>query len=315
MRILEGFEGLRKLPAGMVLSIGNFDGIHLGHQAIFQKAFSYSKSTGATGFGVVTFEPHPLTVLRPEMVPPRLTLANQKEEIFRQFGVTDLVILSPTSEVLNCTAEQFWAMLRHEVKPTHLVEGNAFTFGKARGGDISRLREWSKNTPVKLDVIEPLSVVLRDKQVVEVSSSLVRWLVSYGRMRDTEICLGRPYTLEGKVIKGNQRGRTIGVPTANLYCPIQMIPADGVYGGFTSVNGIKYPTAISIGTLPTFGDNQRQIEAHLIGFTGDLYDQTIRVSITNWIRDQRKFQSIDALKEQLSRDIAEAADLQTTGKI
>ena len=309
MQIVTGFEGLRKLPTGMVLSIGNFDGIHVGHQAIFEKAFAYAKNSSASGFGVVTFEPHPLTVLRPEMAPPRLTLARHKEDIFRQFGVTDLVILAPTPEILNCTAEQFWGMLRDEVKPIHLVEGNAFTFGKARGGNITRLREWTKKTAVKLDVVEPISVTLSDKTQVEVSSSLVRWLVSYGRMRDARICLGRPYILEGKVVRGNQRGRTIGVPTANLDCPTQVIPVDGVYSGTTTIAGVKYSTAISIGTLPTFGENKRQIEAHLIGFNGDLYDQTIRVSITEWLRDQQKFSSIDRLKEQLSIDIAKAAEL------
>ena len=309
MRIVTGFEGFRKLPTGMVLSIGNFDGIHLGHQAIFEKSFAYAKESKASGFGVVTFEPHPLTVLRPEMAAPRLTLASHKEEIFRQFGVTDLVILAPTPDILNCTAEHFWAMLRDEIKPTHLVEGNAFTFGKARGGNIARLREWAKKSAVKLDVVDPIRVGLSDKQQVEVSSSLVRWLVSYGRMRDVAACLGRPYSLEGKVIRGNQRGRTIGVPTANLDYATQTIPADGVYCGAATVAGTKYPTAISIGTLPTFGENQRQIEAHLIGFTGDLYDQTLRVSVTDWLRDQLKFPSIEKLKEQLSMDIANVAEM------
>ena len=160
---------------------------------------------------------------------------------------------------------------------------------------------------MNLGIVEAVSVPLLGLQIVQVSSSLIRWLLSHGRVRDAAICLGRPYVLEGPVIKGQQRGRTIGVPTANLQCADQLIPADGVYAGRVMVEAIVYPAAVSIGTMPTFGDNQRQIEAHLIGFDGDLYDRTIRVELVDWIRDQRKFGDIDGLKTQLTKDLMESS--------
>jgi riboflavin kinase/FMN adenylyltransferase len=141
--------------------------------------------------------------------------------------------------------------------------------------------------------------------VVDVSSSLIRWLIAYGRVRDAAICLGRPYALTGEVIHGNHRGRTIGVPTANLKCEDVLIPADGVYAGRCTIDGKPHAAAVSIGTNPTFRDRQRSVEAHLIGFSGDLYGRTIRVELLDWLRDQWKYNGVEPLKKQLSRDLEE----------
>jgi len=184
-----------------------------------------------------------------------------------------------------------------------MVEGDSFTFGRARGGDISRLREWSAGTAVALQVVEPALVAMLDLQVVQVSSSLIRWLLAQGRAREAAICLARPYVLEGTVVKGHQRGRTIGVPTANLACEAQLVPADGVYAGRCKVEGRDFPVALSIGRMPTFGENARQIEAHLIGFDGDLYGRVLRVEVVDWLREQRKLPGIETLKAQLAKDI------------
>src|SRR5687767_8402080 len=161
MRLLHGLDGLRQLPAGSTLSVGNFDGMHLGHRKILSTADTLRKRDGAR-FAVVTFEPHPLTVLRPQNVPPRLTPAPLKRELLEAAGVDDLVELPPTQEVLNLTAESFWAILRDEVKPAHVVEGHTFNFGKGRGGTIDKLRAWSAASDVKLHVIDPVSVPLLD---------------------------------------------------------------------------------------------------------------------------------------------------------
>jgi riboflavin kinase/FMN adenylyltransferase len=308
MTIFQGLEGLRQLSAGSVLSIGNFDGIHRGHQRILEVAAKLRPDSGPGRVAVVTFEPHPLTVLRPGHAPPRLTPPELKRELLASAGVDDLVILPPVPEVLNCSAEAFWQILRDEVRPAHMVEGDSFTFGRARGGDINRLREWSAGTGVSLHVIEPVLVALLDLQVVPVSSSLIRWLLAHGRARDAAICLARPYVLEGMVVKGHQRGRTIGVPTANLACDAQLIPADGVYASRCRVEGRDYPVALSIGTMPTFGENARQVEAHLIGFDGDLYGRVLRVEVLDWLREQRKLPGIEALKAQLAKDIGAAVE-------
>src|SRR4051812_41981660 len=231
MELLEGIQGLRQLPPGGVISVGNFDGVHRGHAAILARATSLRDETPGAKLAVVTFEPHPLTVLRPEAVPPRLSSAALKRDLLARAGADVLVVLPPSAEVLNLAAEDFWAILRDEVRPAHMVEGGTFNFGKGRGGTIERLREWSEGTALRLHVVPPVAVPLLDMRVMPVSSSLVRWLLENGRVRDAGICLGRAYALEGEVIRGHQRGRTIGVPTANLDCPEQMVPADGVYAG------------------------------------------------------------------------------------
>ncbi len=305
MTILEGLDGLQQLPAGSVLSVGNFDGFHRGHRQILSAARALSHAPGAqpAALAVVTFEPHPLTVLRPEAAPPRLTPPGLKRALIREAGADYLVVLAPKPEVLDLTAEDFWAILRDEVRPGHLVEGESFSFGKGRGGNVHRLREWSAGTGVQLDVVPPVSVALLDLRVAPVSSSLIRWLLAQGRVRDAGICLGRAYALEGEVVIGHQRGRTIGVPTANLDCRDQMIPADGVYSGRCVVDGRTYPVAMSIGTNPTFGDRRRQIEAHLVGFAGDLYGLALRVEVTDWVRAMWKFTGVDPLKRQMARDV------------
>jgi len=215
-----------------------------------------------------------------------------------------LVVLPPEPSVLNLTAEEFWAILRDEVRPSHLVEGGSFNFGKDRGGTIEKLQEWTATTSVKLTVIDPVQVALLDLSIVSISSSIIRWLLGHGRVRDSAICLGRAYELAGEVVRGKQRGRGIGVPTANLDCGEQLIPADGVYTGRCRLGDRAYVAAVSIGTMPTFGKNQRQVEAHLIGFEGDLYGRWLAVELTDWVREQRKFAGIESLKAQLARDIA-----------
>jgi riboflavin kinase/FMN adenylyltransferase len=303
MKILSGRDGLRQLPPGAVLSIGNFDGIHRGHQALLAAARSLRQQTPGAHLAVATFEPHPLTVLRPQHVPPRLTPVDIKRELLEQQGADELIEVKPEPEILDLTAEQFWAILRDEVRPAHLVEGPEFNFGKNRGGNIDRLREWTAASPVRLHVVGEVEMPLLDLRVVPVSSTVVRWLVAYGRMRDAAICLGRPYALRGEVVKGYQRGREIGVPTANLRCDGQLVPDDGIYAGRCTVGGKVYAAAVSIGTMPTFGECERQIEAHLIGFSGDLYGQILTVELLDWLREQRKYNGTEALKEQIGRDV------------
>ncbi|MDB5329681.1 MAG: ribF [Phycisphaerales bacterium] len=305
MNIHHRLEGLRQLSPGSVLSIGNFDGVHRGHQSLLRMARELRASTPGSRVAVVTFEPHPLTVLRPEKAPPRLLTPEMKRLLLAAEGVDDLVELAPEPAVLNLTAEQFWALLRDEVRPAHLVEGREFNFGKDRGGNIARLREWVAGSGIQLHVAGEVEMPLLDMRLVPISSTLVRWLVAYGRVRDAAICLGRPYALQGEVIPGYQRGRTIGVPTANLRCDRQFIPADGVYAGRCMVEGTDYPAAVSIGTLPTFGEYDRQIEAHLIGFAGDLYGRVLTVELIDWLRDQRKYDGIEPLKVQIAIDLKE----------
>jgi riboflavin kinase/FMN adenylyltransferase len=335
MTIVEGLEGFRKLRPGAVMSIGNFDGIHRGHRSLLAMAEGLRSPCGmgvppmsvAPKSGpvhgdrdvlkldvdhmggtpmpqvVVTFEPHPLTVLRPEAAPPRLTPLGVKRAILEAAGVDTLVLLPPSRDLLDLSAEQFWQLLVSEVRPAHLIEGESFTFGKGRGGTLAKLRQWAVGSGIELHVAPSVHAVLLNLSVVSVSSSLIRWLISQGRVRDAAICLGRPYALEGTVVQGNQRGRTIGTPTANLDVSDQLVPADGVYAGRAVLDQISYRAAISIGTLPTFDGAARQVEAHLLDFTGDLYGRSLCVELTDWLREQRKFSSVDALKMQIADDL------------
>jgi riboflavin kinase / FMN adenylyltransferase len=298
MEILEGLDGLRNLEAGTTLSVGNFDGIHLGHQRILRMAAGFHRPVA-----LVTFEPHPLTVLRPGHAPPRLTPPALKQSLLEEAGVDYLVLLPPTAEVLNLSAEEFWRILRDEVQPAHMIEGESFNFGKGRGGTIEKLKQWTAQSDVELHIVPPVTVPLLDLRIVPVSSSLIRWLLGNGRVRDAAICLGHSYVLEGTIVRGHERGRSLNMPTANLHCGDQQIPLDGVYAGRCEVEGTIYPAAVSIGTMPTFGTNARQVEAHLIGFSGDLYGQNLRVEMLDWLREQRKYKDINLLITQMRKDL------------
>lgn len=303
MQIHHGISGLNSLPAGVVLTIGNFDGVHRGHTALLARGRELAVHS-SSGLAVVTFEPHPLTVLRPDRVPPRLVSAHVKQELLRQHKVHHLVILPPEPSVLNLTAEAFFNILRDHVRPSALIEGKDFTFGKGRGGTIDKLLQWASPTLIHLEVMPAVQVPMLDCQIVPVSSSLIRQLLAWGRVRDAAIALGRAYVLTGEVVRGHQRGRTIGVPTANLDIKDQLVPCDGIYAARCRLDGQTWPVALSIGSMPTFGAGlNRQIEAHLVGFEGDLYGRVLNVELTDWLREQIKFDSVAGLQKQLMADI------------
>jgi riboflavin kinase/FMN adenylyltransferase len=308
MQLAEGLTGLKAIQPSAVISVGNFDGLHRGHAAILEKAKSL-RTTDGGDLVCVTFEPHPLTVLAPDRAPPRLTPPNLKRELLAAAGVDRLIELPPSQEVLNLTAQDFWTVLRDHVRPRHMVEGTSFNFGKGRAGNIHKLGEWAAASRITLHVVPPVEAALLDFTIAPVSSSLIRWLLANGRARDAAICLGRPYTFEGKVIKGHGRGKALGVPTANLDATSaspagQMVPMEGVYAARSTIDATTYPAALSIGRMETFGQNQKvQVEAHLIGFSGDLYNRTVRIELVDWLRPQQKFSAVPELKAKIARDI------------
>jgi riboflavin kinase / FMN adenylyltransferase len=287
------------------LSIGNYDGVHRGHASIIEKMkeLATRPDADAAGIAVVTFEPHPLTKLRPHLAPPRLTPAAVKRRLLEALGVTHLVELPPTPDVLGLEAERFWQILRDDVRPGHIVEGPNFNFGKNRGGNVRKLMEWSAGSGVGVHEAAPREVALLDRTLVEVSSTLVRFLIAHGRVRDAAACLGRPYALVGEVVRGEQRGRAMGMPTANLDVKDQLVPGDGVYAGRVTLADRTYAAGVSVGTNPTFDGVRRTVEAHLIGFAGDLYGQVIELEIVDWLRDQRRFFGVGPLMEQMKKDL------------
>ncbi len=301
MQISYGLQGLRKVPRGSVMTVGNFDGVHLGHQRLLSRCRELARGNGSVV--AVTFEPHPLVKLRPEFAPPRLTSVAIKHRLLEAAGVDVLVELAPEPEVLSIGARPFLELLMTVLQVKHLVEGPDFNFGKGREGNIANLRAWTQGTAMQVHVVDELTVTLPNMHIVEVRSSLIRWLIAYGRVRDAAICLGRPHVLSGPIILGFQRGKLLGMPTANFDCEDQMVPADGVYAGRVAVNGKVYAAGASIGTLPTFGGTKRQVEAHLLGFDGDLYGQVLELELLEFVREQIRFSSVGQLKEKMWADM------------
>lgn len=290
----------------VALTIGNFDGVHRGHAELVTAA---RNSVGKHGrVLVLAFDPNPVTLLRPSATPPRLSTLSQRRRWLRDLGADDVHRLEPTREFLQQSAEQFLDATVTRWRPSFIVEGADFRFGRARAGSNETLRAMESKFGYRTVIVDSVSVALADQSVARVSSTLVRWLVSHGRMREAALALGRPYEIESTIVRGDQRGRTIGFATANLGGIEQLLPADGIYVGFADRDGRSYPAAISVGTKPTFGKNPRTCEAHLLDYDGpvDDYGWTIRLRFTRWLRDQLRYDNVDALIAQLHRDIAAA---------
>lgn len=293
-------------PDRLVASIGNFDGLHVGHAAILR---AVRETAGADQLRAcaVTFEPHSLAALRPQFAPPRLTPRPAKERLLAAAGIEQVVWLTPDAATLSLSAEAFYLRLR-DMGVRHLVEGSRFVFGKGRTGDVRTLAEWCRRDGLRLTVIDDVDVTLTDGATVAVSSSLIRWLLLHGRVLDAARCLGRAYQLSGKVVAGDRRGRTIGFPTANLDCGEQLVPAEGVYAARTVVDGRPHAVALSIGTKPTFAGSALVVEAHILNFQGDLYGRTLDIDLLGWVRDQMPFPGLTELTAQLGRDCRRVAD-------
>ncbi len=251
---------------------------------------------------VLTFEPHPLKLLRPEHVPPSLTTLEQKADLLERAGATCVVAYPTDRKLLRLTPEEFFdAIIVAELRARGIVEGPNFCFGKDRKGDIGTLRDLCRLREVVLDVVEPVG----DEAMI--SSSTIRTLISEGRMAEAVKLLGHPYRLRGEVVGGAGRGHTIGFPTANLARIETLLPGDGVYGGIARVGDHSLAAAINVGPNPTFGDSNRKVEAHLIDFTGDLYGSWLDVDLFQRIRDNRRFENRDELVRQIARDVAVGA--------
>jgi riboflavin kinase/FMN adenylyltransferase len=291
--------------------IGSFDGVHRGHAALVQAA---RESAGRDGRVVVlSFDPHPLATLHPAAAPARLSRFEQRRRWLAELGADEVVRLDPRPEMLALAPEAFLGWLAAEHRPSVVVEGPDFRFGRGRAGGIETLRELGPRLGFRTIVVEPVEARLADGSVVRVSSSLARWLLSHGRAEEAADLLGRPYAVAATVAPGDRRGRELGVPTANLETD-QLLPADGIYAGRArGPDGRTYPAAISIGTKPTFGGSGRVCEAHLLGFDGrlDHYGWTTELEVTRWMRDQLTYGSAAALVAQIERDIAEVASLVT----
>jgi riboflavin kinase/FMN adenylyltransferase len=282
--------------------VGNFDGVHLGHQALLRRARAEADARNADVV-VVTFQRHPSTVLRPEKAPPPLMQVSQRMAGLLEHGVDRIEWLQPDPATLGLEPRQFVELMVQRHKPVMWVEGPDFRFGKGRAGDLSLLRQLGNEIGFEVVVLDRVEAVLSDKTIVPVSSSMVRWLLAAARVSDVQICLGRPYGVRGEVVQGEQRGRTIGYPTVNLDTADQLLPADGVYAGTVELDGRTHLAAVSIGTKPTFGDKPRTFEAYILDFSGDLYGRVLEVKLPRFLREQAVYTNIDDLVRQIDSDV------------
>jgi len=303
------------MPNRNVVTIGNFDGVHVGHRRILEVASALATERAGQVIAI-TFEPAPAAALG--MQPsPRLMTRAAKEQTLREAGATKIVTLEPTRELLALSPEAFVEQLVAQQQPAAVVEGENFRFGAKRQGDMAMLKSLGQQYGFDAIAIDPVRAVLHDLWAMPVSSSLVRELLSHGRVADATRVLGQPHRLEATVVQGEKRGRTIGVPTINLSndeLEGAMIPYPGVYAGMAELpDGEAVPAAISVGFKPTFGEHELVIEAHLLGFTGDLYDHRATLRFGRWLRDQHPFPSTELLARQLHRDIGHVRRWHETG--
>ncbi len=304
MKIIYGLDQVDPPIPRCVLTVGNFDGVHVGHQEIIRHARSLAVPAGDPVVAL-TFDPHPLAVVAPAKAPLHLMALPERVHRLAQAGADTVVVAHSDRGLLSMEAERFIRdVLMARFHPLHIVEGPTFGFGKGRKGNPQLLREVTKPLGCETHIVEPVAITGDDGRSLPVSSSCIRQLLLDGDVALAARCLGRPYTIESTVVHGAARGRSLGYATANIVLPDgQVEPGEGVYAGTTVVRGKPYASAISIGRAETFGKNKRQIETHLLDFEGDLYEKAIRVEFVQRIRGQMKFATVAALVDQIRQDV------------
>ena len=303
MRLFHGTDNA-EIARPTVLTLGVFDGLHLGHQLIMKTVVDRARATGAVPT-VITFEPHPRAVLHPESAPPLLQTLDQKIEAMGVLGVEQTIVIHFDQAFSQMRAEDFLRDVvvdRLQAKEVYL--GRGFFFGHNREGNIDLLRRVSEQLGFIADEVP--EVRLHGKRI---GSTRIRELLLGGRINLARRMLGRPYGVEGPVVRGAARGNQLGFPTANIHPHNRVIPRGGVYVTATLIEGQWRRSVTNIGNRPTFGDNLGpSVETHVVNWSGDLYGDVVRVRFLHRLRDERKFGSIDELTSQIRRDVAQAED-------
>jgi len=300
VRIVRSPDELRDIdPTALTITVGNFDGFHRGHAAVFTELVE--TAAGRLGKSVaVTFEPHPIAVVSPDRAPGLLTPTDEKAEIIAETGLDTLLVVDFTSEVANEDAHEFLSSLRVG-RGSHLVLGYNFHMGRGRCCDIGKLSELGAEIGYGLDVIPPVEHDGRP-----ISSTRIRRCVAEGRVDEAHTMMGRPYSLRGEVVAGDGAGRLLMSPTANLRLPEgKLLPRDGVYR--VSVVSLEGRTGLLyVGSRPTFGEGERRAEVHVLDLDADLYGRTLSVDVLELIRGERRFESTEELARQIAEEIARA---------
>lgn len=306
MCVIRHLAGERDRLSRVVLTLGNFDGVHLGHQAIVRAAQARAERQGGQTV-VLTFEPHPVAVLAPARAPAMLQSLHDRLAALRDLGVAVTVVQRFTATFAALAPEAFVRdfLLRH-LEVRDVVVGYNVNFGRDRAGSGETLRTLGAALGFATEVVPPVLLSDEGKQQ-PVSSSRLRRAVSTGDVRLAARLLDRPFAFRGRVVTGDQRGRTLGFPTANLHLRARLVlPADGVYAVRVDVGGRRRDGVLNIGVRPTFGGHRRTIEVHLLDFAGDLYRQRLVVECVDRLRGEMAFAGPEALREQIAADVAHA---------
>ena len=280
-----------------VVTIGNFDGVHVGHQEIFRRV--KDRAGQVNGKAVVfTFEPHPLKLLRPEKCPPLITPYAKRIRLIQHFGMDAVIVAKFTREFAALTPEAFFGLLKDVFHVRAIYIGYDFSFGRDRAGSVEKLKHFGAQNSVEVEIVEPVML-----HGMPVSSTEIRRLVAKGEMRAAREFLGRYFFLSGEVVEGHRRGQRFGFPTANIETGHELLPPRGVYATFFYYRGKRYRAATNLGVNPTFNNGRMSIESYIMDFEGTLYGEEVSVSFVEKIRDEICFSTVDALVDQIVSDV------------
>jgi len=305
MEVINGIEEVSRSFRNPVLTIGNFDGVHLGHVGIFHRVKDLARALGGESL-VMTFHPHPIKVLSPGNGPPLITLHEQKVQLIEAAGIDVLIVVQFTIAFAQMTADDFVERILHEkIGARAVIVGPDYRFGRDRRGNIAFLMTMGKKFNFEVHVVPDLTVNGK-----EVSSSAIRSFILAGDVERARTMLGRDYQVSGRVVRGRDRGgRLLGFPTANLVLMEKLTPKQGVYATEVWVGGRRYQGATNIGYNPTFRNGVLSVETHIIDFSGDLYGKTLQVRFIKRLRDEKAFSGPQELAAQIQRDVRQAREI------
>lgn len=300
MKVINGVSELHQAFHNTAITIGNFDGLHLGHKEILRRLQEEAKKINGKAI-VLTFEPHPSEILTPQKSILRINTIKEKTALIKNQNIDALIMEPFTKELASTTAEDFFnKILVQKLNPKVIVIGHDFHFGKNREGSIDTLKKFGEKIGIEVIKVHPFE---KDEEII--SSSLIRKYIDCGNVEKAHTLLGRPFFLGGTVIKGAGRGKEMKTPTANLAIENRLIPGDGVYILMTYVDNALYPSVGSVGINVTFDSTgPRSIETHILNFVGDLHNKHLILHYLKKIRDMKKFPSMEALKKEMGNDVA-----------
>jgi len=301
MKIFEGVSQIKEKLKNPVLTIGNFDGVHLGHQAIFKKVIEKAHEIGGVSV-VYTFDPHPLKVLEPDRFFPLITTSEEKERVIEWIGVDVLIREHFTKDFAQLSTDEFVRdILCKQIRAREIFIGPDYRFGKGREGTTSLLKNLGEDFGIEIEILKNVKI-----EGKEVRSTMIRNYIMDGKIKEAKKFLGRAYTLRGKVIKGKSLGKKIGIPTANLEPEKELYPRNGIFAVKVLLNDRYAQGVLNIGTNPTFSGKGFSLEVHILDFDHDICGSEIELIFVEKLRDEKRFETPELLVEQIKKDIIQA---------